>query len=208
MGTLLLTLRSNSRDKPVAGNESPPPADVECSARRAVPARESDFRRDPVYKSRLLHTVGRRGRRGDHDCGSRCGFRCHLCCRRSRRALGCPAAAERRTPRDADRGVDARLAADRRAARGAARPGRRHDHLGPTISATLELGEVLQRTLAATHAIKESTAAAFTCVDPDGTVTSATLGIVVDSGQRAASKALPTATPFTLRDRLLARLRH
>jgi diguanylate cyclase (GGDEF)-like protein len=95
-------------------------------------------------------------------------------------------------------GVDARLAAIDERISEAARPrAGDEDHLGPTISATLELGEVLQRTLAATHAIKEVDGGRIHVRDPDGTITSATSGIVVDSGRRDGIEGPPDATPFT-----------
>jgi diguanylate cyclase (GGDEF)-like protein len=69
--------------------------------------------------------------------------------------------------------------------------------LGPTINATLELPEVLQRTLAATHAIKGVDGGRVQVRHPDGTVTTETSGLVVNSTGHGGLEGPPDGTPFT-----------
>jgi diguanylate cyclase (GGDEF)-like protein len=94
--------------------------------------------------------------------------------------------------------VDNRLASidERLAAAGRARVGDDGD-LGPTINGTLELAEVLQRTLAATHAIKEVDGGRVQVRHPDGTITSETSGLVVASQKQDGIEGPPDGTPFT-----------
>ena len=65
------------------------------------------------------------------------------------------------------------------------------------ITATLELAEVLQRTLAATHAIKKVDGGRVRVRHPDGTITTKTSGTVVDSAQQDGIEGPPDGTPFT-----------
>jgi diguanylate cyclase (GGDEF)-like protein len=93
--------------------------------------------------------------------------------------------------------VEARLADIDESIAAAGRPRAGDDDLGPAITATLELGEVLHRTLAATEAIKEVDGARVHVRQPDGTVTSATSGLVVASARQDGIEGPPDATPFT-----------
>lgn len=68
--------------------------------------------------------------------------------------------------------------------------------LGPTINGTLELAEVLQRTLAATHAIREVDGARVQVHSPDGTPRSAASGLVVESTRHDGIEGPPDGTPF------------
>ena len=68
--------------------------------------------------------------------------------------------------------------------------------LGPTINATLDLAEVLQRTLAATHALKQVDGGRVQVRHPDGTVTTATSGQVVESARPDGIEGPPDGTPF------------
>ena len=87
--------------------------------------------------------------------------------------------------------IDARITA-------AARPRAGDDgDLGPTIHATLELGEVLQRTLAAAHAVKAVDGGRVWVRHPDGTITPATSGLVVESTKHDGIEGPPDGTPFT-----------
>jgi diguanylate cyclase (GGDEF)-like protein len=69
--------------------------------------------------------------------------------------------------------------------------------LGPTIHATLELAEVLQRTLAATQAVKGVDGGRVHVRQPDGTITSSTSGLVVESARQDGIEGPPDGTPFT-----------
>ena len=105
---------------------------------------------------------------------------------------------------------DARLEKLDRRRRRAARRNRRAHHrgrsapcratrtdLGPTISATLELGEVLQRTLAATHAIKEVDGGRIHVRrSPTGRSRRRPRASSWTPGDGTASRALPTRRPF------------
>jgi diguanylate cyclase (GGDEF)-like protein len=94
--------------------------------------------------------------------------------------------------------VDTRLAAIDDRLTAVARPLNGDDgDLGPTINATLELAEVLQRTLAATQAVKAADGGRVHVRHPDGTITSETSGLVVESAKQDGIEGPPDGTPFT-----------
>lgn len=71
------------------------------------------------------------------------------------------------------------------------------DELEKPITATLELDEVLQRTLAATHAIRKVDGGRVRVRHPDGTITTKTSGTVVDSVRQDGIEGPPDGAPFT-----------
>jgi diguanylate cyclase (GGDEF)-like protein len=104
----------------------------------------------------------------------------------------------RRPPSDALEVIQAQLTQIEESLSAAIRP-RLDDNgeLGPTIHATLELGEVLQRTLAAAHAVKAVDGGRVWVRHPDGTLTPATSGLVVESPKHDGIEGPPDGTPFT-----------
>ncbi len=93
------------------------------------------------------------------------------------------------------RDVDTRLAAIDGRITAAVRPPA-GEELGRTINATLELPEVLHRTLAATHAIRHVDGGRVQVRGADGTITSETSGLVVGSGRQDGIEGPPDGTPF------------